>query len=113
MKIDEAIGLERKLFERRIGIREKKGHDYATSENVHENFDTIAQLCKLFKIDMTKPHGVAFLYKLLKLQREANLLFNNKTPANEPIVDTLLDLANYNDLELEILIRDGIIKLED
>lgn len=113
MKIDEAIALERKLFEQRMAIREKKGHDYATSDNVHENFDTVAKLCETFKIDMTKPYGVAFLYKLLKIQREANLIFNNKTPQNEPIVDTLLDLANYNDLELEILIRDGIIKLED
>jgi hypothetical protein len=112
MKINEAITLEGKLFKRRMDIREKKGNDYADVTNVHLNFDTIAEICKLLKVDITTPYGVAFLYKLLKLQREANLIFTGKTPQNEAILDTLLDEANYNDLEIEILIRDGIIKLE-
>jgi hypothetical protein len=112
MNIEEALELEEKLFKFRMEIRKKKGHDYANDSNVHENFDELAAICKLLNVDVKTPYGCAFYSKLEKLQREANLLFGGKTPLNEAILDTLLDLANYNDLETEILIRDGIIKLD-
>ena len=80
-------------------------------ENVHLNFDVIATICKLLNVDVKTPEGCAFYNKLMKVQREANLLFSGKEPQNEALVDTILDLANYNDLELEILIREGKIKL--
>jgi hypothetical protein len=111
MNIDEAISIQRKLFERRMELREKKGHDYANLENVHLNFDTLASICRLLDVDVKTPQGCAFFDKLMKVQREANLLFSGKTPSNEALIDTILDLANYNDLELEILIRDGIVEI--
>jgi hypothetical protein len=113
VNIEEAVALEEKLFKQRMEIRKKKGHDYADNNNIHLNFDVIAEICKLLKVDVTTPYGVAFLYKVLKLQREANLLFMGKTPANEALLDTFLDEANYHDLELEILVREGIVKLDD
>lgn len=112
MNIDEAITLQEKLFKQRMEIRRKKGHDYANLENVHLNFDTLSQICKLLNVDVTTPFGCAIYNKILKLQRETNLLFSGKTASNEAILDTLLDLSNYNDLELEILVRDGIIKID-
>lgn len=111
MNIEEAITLEEKLFKRRMDLRRTKGHDYANAQNIHLNFDVMSKLCELLNVDVKTPYGCAIYNKLLKLQRETNLLFSGKTPSNEAILDTLLDLANYNDLEVEMLIRDGVIKI--
>jgi hypothetical protein len=112
MKIDEAIELQEKLFKNRMNIRRAKGHDYANQDNVHLNFDTLANICKMLNINVQTPEGCAMYMKILKLQRECNLLNSGKTPKNETILDTLLDEANYHDLELEILVRNGIVKLD-
>ena len=112
MKLEDAIALQQKLFDRRIELRRTKGNDYASEEDCLLNFKTVAKLCDIFNVDMTKSYGVAFMYKLLKLQREANLIFNDKQPKNESLVDTLLDLSNYNDLELECLIDEGVLGIE-
>lgn len=90
-------------------LRESKGHDYANLDNIHLNFDTIALLCKTFKVDVTTPEGCAFFDLLMKVQRISNLIFSGKEPKNEAVVDTVLDLANYNDILLEILVREGKI----
>jgi hypothetical protein len=111
MNIDEAIALQERLHKQKMEIRRKKGHDYA-DENIHKNFDALATICKLLDVDVKTPYGCAMYMKILKLQREANLIFGGKKPANEAIIDTLLDESNYNDLELEILVRDGIIKID-
>jgi len=113
MKLEDAIKLQERLFKKRMEIRRKKGHDYANLEDCLINFKTVATIAHLFGVDVTKPYGVAFFYKILKLQREANLLFSNKTPENESLLDTLLDLSNYNDLELECLVESGIIEVEN
>jgi len=92
-------------------LRLSKGHDYANEEDCLLNFKTVAKLCEILNVDTTKSYGIAFLYKLFKLQREANLIFSEKTPQNETIIDTILDLSNYNDLELECLIDEGVLKI--
>jgi len=112
LKLEDALALQQKLFDRRMELRWAKGNDYASEEDCLLNFKTAAKLCDIFNIDMTKSYGVAFMYKLLKLQREANLIFNNKQPKNESLIDTLLDLSNYNDLELECLIDEGVVTVE-
>ena len=78
-------------------ILEKKGHDYATEDQL-SNFKRMALLSAVFKIDITRPTGVALFYKLLKLDRLANLLSNGKQPMNESMEDTLDDDINYTEL---------------
>ena len=113
MNIEEAIALQKKLFERRMAIRKLKGEDYAHNDNIHYNFETGAAIAKLLEIDITTPWGVAMFYEILKIQRECNLLFNNKVPNNESILDTIIDNINYGDLRLEMLVKHGVVKIDD
>jgi len=61
---------------------------------------------------MLQPHMVVMFYKLLKIQRECNLVFSNKEPKNESLLDTLIDGSNYDDLRLEIYVREGLVEID-
>lgn len=105
MKLEDAIELERKDFEKRITIREKKGHDYA-NDDILANFKATADVCKALEkndmsIDITTAHGVALYYGLLKMLRRLNLYTKKVDPLNESLQDTFLDASNYIDLEKE------------
>jgi len=101
MKLEEAIDLETKAFQRRIEIRRKKCHDYAKEEDILSNFKEMAHLAKILRIDITTPHGVAMWHLVHKMVRVCNLWSQNKEPENESLEDTHDDLANYNDLAKE------------
>lgn len=73
----------------------KKSHDYAQDENPFSNFTYAAEVLKPFK----NPIDQVFAGIIgIKLARLAELLSSGKTPSNESIADTFVDLANYSAL---------------
>ncbi len=83
--------------ERRLFLCGHKSHDYAT-EDVLSNFKRMAEVCKMFKVDVTKPEGCAMFLVLLKLDRICNLVFGDIKPENESVIDSEDDCHNYLDL---------------
>ena len=72
-------------------IHDKKSHDYAQKDNPFSNFERAAELVRWF----TSPIDQVFAGIIgIKLARLAELS-NGKTPNNESIDDTRIDLANY------------------
>lgn len=107
MKLEEAIELERKDFERRLAVRLTKGHDYAKDFDCLTNFKVMAELAAVLKkygyeVDVTKSHGVALWHLLHKIIRLLNLWNKDVEPKNESLDDTLaIDMPNYVDLMKE------------
>lgn len=83
-------------------LRSKKRRDYA-NEDVLSNFKRVSEACSLYKIDITKPYGVALFLVVLKIDRLTKLINEGGTPQNESLNDTLDDLHNYEHL-LEALL---------
>jgi len=109
MNIEETLKRRKEIFNKRLEIRLKKAHDYAVDDNIHRNFETMAQLIKLLNVDTTTPEGTTIFYILLKIDRLCNILFRKKGKVeNEALIDTVaIDLPNYIDLLDEILLKRG------
>ena len=113
MNRDDLEDLSCGLYHRRTQLMRNKSHDYA-DEDVLSNFKRLAEICKVWGIDVTQPSGCAEYLAILKLDRYFNLKAQGKTPANESIQDTFQDLANYLDLLHAILHeQSALAKLED
>ncbi len=105
MELDQARRIQDESLKRRWKLRESKGHDYATND-ILSNFKRMSSILSKWKIDITRPEGVALFYALLKIDRLCNLIFTNKTPMNESLQDTIDDLKNYIDLMEECILED-------
>lgn len=80
-----------KLLEDMAAIHNKKSHDYAMESNPFSNFERAGLIASWF----THPVEIAFAALIgVKLARLAELS-NGKTPNNESVADTQLDLATY------------------
>lgn len=79
------------LLERMKELHDKKSHDYASDENPFGNYHFAGQIAGLFR----KNHQDAgFAGRLAeKIYRLANLENGDKSPRNESIEDTELDIA--------------------
>jgi len=115
LKLNKAIKLEKIDFNKRISVRIKKGHDYASEEDCLTNFKKRAKILELLNVDISTPWGVAIGDIVLKLQRTCNLLFPKPRKAsNETLYDTVaIDLPNYVDLLKEILVDFNILVIND
>jgi hypothetical protein len=78
------------LLERMLETHEKKSHDYASDANVYSNFEYAERLSAPF----TGVHKVFATMVGIKLARLGELL-SGKTPKNESIFDSFLDLCTY------------------
>lgn len=79
------------LLQVMASIHDQKNHDYAQEENPFSNFERASELVKWF----TSPIDQVFAGIIgIKLARLAELS-NGKTPNNESIDDTRIDLSNY------------------
>jgi hypothetical protein len=70
-------------------IHDRKVADYASTQNPYSNFEMSAEVAGV---------PVETVFRVLigvKLARLAELLNNAKTPNNESIDDSIIDLANY------------------
>jgi hypothetical protein len=84
------------LLDRCKAIAAAKAHDYTTSGSLtgvgrHENFERAAALASWFPAAIDKPYVVLIGVKLARLAA----LLDAKTPNNESIEDTFVDLTNY------------------
>jgi len=104
MRLKDAVDLQKQAFKRRIELRLKKGHDYASKADCLDNFKRMAEIAKILRIDVTTGYGVALWHLLHKLVRLQNLIALKIGPENESIIDTIDDALNYLDLMRENLI---------
>jgi len=96
-------------FKNRLALMRRKGHDYS-DEDILANFKRMARVARTLKIDPTQPHGIAFIYEILKKDRLCKLLNKKIKPKNESLRDTLIDLKNYIDLLEACLREEGLIQ---
>lgn len=75
-----------------------KGDDYANEDRL-SNFKATAAICGI------KPEQVALVMIAIKVARLGVLLGKDVEPLNEPLIDSVLDLANYAVL-LDMIILD-------
>jgi len=92
MKAEQFDKLFTDLFKTRLDLIQCKRNDYAGEGNVFSNFEDTSK-----QMNMTLDQVFLF-WITIKKQRLANLLLSCKTPKNESLEDTLVDLANYCDL---------------
>lgn len=87
MKVDE-------IFKKCEALTMSKRQDYTNNPEVdsHENFKRSAMIANWFDYDIDTAYVVLIGTKLARL---SSLLNNDKTPNNESVEDTFLDLINY------------------
>ena len=91
MTIEKFFKHYKKLTKKKEGILKSKNHDYAKEKDMFSNFRKIADMSN---IPIKKVFMVFLAVKIARLGE----LTSGKTPSNESIEDTLLDLSNYADL---------------
>lgn len=89
---------------RRLKITAKKSPDYS-GQDCLSNFKRVAKILtlwvapKIIRTGKVEPSDVAFIYQVLKLDRERNLMNKGATPLNESVQDTFDDGDNYSDFK--------------
>ena len=94
-------------FKKAVEMHQKKSHDYANEVDVLSNFKRLSQVAEIMNIDVQTPHGYALFMIIMKIDRINNLMQNDKTPNNESIDDTILDMVVYTVL-MGACIKDGL-----
>lgn len=79
------------MLQRMAAIHDKKNEDYASAEDPFSNFRFAAQLVSMFSDPIDQVFACQIAIKLTRLSE----LSKGKTPKNEAIEDTELDLATY------------------
>ena len=80
------------LLKKMADMHDKKSADYATDTNYYSNFENAATSAGI-------PVDAVFRTMIgIKLARLAELQGKGKTPKNESIMDSLIDLAVYSTL---------------
>ena len=79
------------LLEASKEIHLRKNQDYASEENPFSNFERSALIASWFDDRVDKSFAILVGTKLARLAE----LLNGKTPKNESIYDTFLDLGTY------------------
>ena len=101
MERKKACEILRKLFKSRMNLMEKKNEDYTGDvgeDNFLDGFDSMSELCRILRVDVSDPAGVAVFLILLKLLRFSRLYWSGFKPNFDSIQDVLIDLSNYSDL---------------
>ena len=68
-----------------------KNHDYAADDDVFRNINTMAELVRLLRLDLTKPTHLALFGVLEKVHRLVNLESKSEDAMNEPARDSIRD----------------------
>ena len=100
MKLLELIKTINLVNRTKYKICLKKNKDYSIDENAHKNFEELAVLCKLMKVDVSTPLGCMEFFILHKLRRLFRLKRAGIPPENETLFDTIIDIEVYQDLYL-------------
>lgn len=88
------------IFKKCEALTMSKRQDYTTNPDVdnHENFKRSGKIASWFNNERDKPYAVLIGTKLARL---GSLLSSERTPKNESIEDSFLDLINYCALWME------------
>lgn len=98
MKHSDLKELQDTINRERLELMVGKSHDYA-GEDALSNFKRMSDLCAILQIcPEESAEDCALFLAVLKLDRYCNLRAEGKTPDNEGVVDTIMDLHNYIDL---------------
>ena len=100
MTIDKFFEHYEILTKRKEYILKSKNHDYAKSTDMFSNFRKVADISNQ---SISKVFMVFMAVKIARLGE----LTTEKTPNNESVEDTLLDLSNYADL-FNIFLKENI-----
>lgn len=88
----------KKMHDAVENILVSKNKDYSHSIDVHSNFKTMAQLCKLFKIDIQTPEGCMQYELVKKIYRMLKLINEDEEPNHESLWDNSMDCHAYQHL---------------
>ena len=69
MKRSEVEDHSYDIYLRRMEVFQKKNEDYADDEDALSNFKRVANICKIWGVDVSKPCGVASFYIIIKLDK--------------------------------------------
>jgi len=100
MKLEEQIAHYEYLTKQMKDILLKKGADYA-NKDVLSNFKLAGRIAGL------TPEQNCLSLISTKVARLGNLLSKDNSPLNEPLKDTVVDLANYSILLHMLLFEDN------
>lgn len=104
MELNEQIEFFTNFTKTMADIMLKKGNDYSNEDRLN-NFKVAGAILG------KTPEEVALVLIAVKVARLGQLIGTNKTPNNESIDDTLLDLANY-DILLAMILDEKRVKKE-
>lgn len=95
MNLENVQNTMSRIYTKASKIMVKKNKDYASTNDVYQNFTNLAILCSLFKVDVTSTEGVIEFFKLHKLCRWFKLHHSKGVPVNESLEDTVIDEFVY------------------
>jgi len=102
VNLDQLAELVNRVGFRKKELAVKKNGDYSNAEDVHTNFKTVAELCRLLGVDVTTPEGCLEYMVLHKIHRLFKLINSGKKPDNESLFDNNVDTQVYLDLLLGV-----------
>jgi len=86
--VDEFMG-------KSANVLKSKSHDYAEIDDVLINFKRVTKIAKEYRFDFSNLHEYGLFMCVLKIDRIMNLTKGNKSPNNESVQDSFIDLFNY------------------
>lgn len=90
------------VLETLYAIHEKKNHDYAANDNPFSNFEIAAK--QVFGV--VSARNVCRVINVLIAIKKARLReLRTKTPLNESILDTMIDIHCYRTIKLAYLLK--------
>lgn len=92
MNLEQQEKILDNFYAKRMEVMHAKSLDYASDRDVLDNFKNVAAI-----VGVTPAQQCLSLITV-KVSRIGNLLSSGKTPSNEALEDSILDMANYTDL---------------
>ena len=85
---------------KRVSLLGERGQEYAKEADQVSSFKELAALCNILKVfkEDVKPSQMGHVLIQLKVMRYHNLIKQGLPPTHPKVMDTLLDLHNYEDL---------------
>lgn len=80
------------LLAKMQALHDRKNNDYASSGNPYSNFEFAARVSEIFTDPVDKVFATLIAVKMARI---AELTGAGKTPSNESLQDSRVDLSNY------------------
>ena len=100
MNLEQQEEILDNFYAKRMEVMHAKSLDYASDKDVLDNFKNVASIVGV------APAQQCLSLIAVKVARIGNILSSGKTPNNEALEDSVLDMANYTDL-LHCLLKEN------